>query len=675
MALSEFSPEIVQGQLLQSSQQRVFVRPGGLPPTLLPDEVSISLDLFDGQRTTRQIAEELYRLNGKVQIKEIFQTLHKLVELELLANGEEFVSQINQKKSIERRPLPIFFRPLFKKSLVTAFQDEKSFITLYWIFSILITAMGIFSLLRFWPESLPSNWMKIQGSYVIGVGILWVVHSAALSLQAAFQVIITFFSSGIFPGLEIAFSPFGLYLKTHDVGDSVKRSVLNRLFYLLVSILSPTIAVGLIVSLTGSAELSLHLSVLLPMYLLVLLDPYRKSQLSHFFAEISSGTASSLLPYLKKRSLVSITRGREEVQNEAVLIVYSTLAIVWSFLAYELLVELASRNLPNLLAAVLYEGGGQKVFAGLILLVLVGFLLYMVAEILSTLFVNLVQPILNPIFRIRNRSKKKIDSSIDLKQKCEVLEKTHLFASLGQGFLERVAEIATPELHKKGSRIIIQGDPANEVYVVASGSAVVEKRTGSGLVQRFTTISTGAVVGESALLKDMKRGADVIALEDILLLQIPRNFFDSVEDEENLKKVMGRIMISQYASTSDLFENVPIEATNLVTELGEVEECQPGQVVIEKHSPSKDFYLLLRGKVEVRKSDDVTATISEGGFFGEVALIANVPRTAQVKTLEKSVLLRLSAESFWKVLSEHLNLALYLETVADLRLTDSEAGA
>jgi ATP-binding cassette subfamily B protein len=62
--------------------------------------------------------------------------------------------------------------------------------------------------------------------------------------------------------------------------------------------------------------------------------------------------------------------------------------------------------------------------------------------------------------------------------------------------------------------------------------------------------------------------------------------------------------------------------------------------------------------------------LSQSNFFGEIALIANIPRTASIRTLEPSVFFKISADAFWEILVQHMDLGVFLETVSESRLRE-----
>ena len=81
------------------------------------------------------------------------------------------------------------------------------------------------------------------------------------------------------------------------------------------------------------------------------------------------------------------------------------------------------------------------------------------------------------------------------------------------------------------------------------------------------------------------------------------------------------------------------------------EQHPAGRTVIHQGDPGDRFYLIVRGSVEVLRDDGAgavrsIATLQDGDYFGELALLRNQPRMASVRTLVPSVLLTLQREQF-----------------------------
>lgn len=70
-----------------------------------------------------------------------------------------------------------------------------------------------------------------------------------------------------------------------------------------------------------------------------------------------------------------------------------------------------------------------------------------------------------------------------------------------------------------------------------------------------------------------------------------------------------------------------------------------GEVLFDEGETTKEMYILLKGCVEVVKGDAVVAYINaSGSFIGEMATLLDAPRTAMVRTKDKSVMLKVMPE-------------------------------
>lgn len=83
----------------------------------------------------------------------------------------------------------------------------------------------------------------------------------------------------------------------------------------------------------------------------------------------------------------------------------------------------------------------------------------------------------------------------------------------------------------------------------------------------------------------------------------------------------------------------------------------PGTVLIEEGRIGNEFFIVLEGKVEVRRGDHVIATRGPGEFFGEIALLDKRPRTATVAVIEPVVVEVLSRQEFSSLLAQAPELA------------------
>ncbi len=93
------------------------------------------------------------------------------------------------------------------------------------------------------------------------------------------------------------------------------------------------------------------------------------------------------------------------------------------------------------------------------------------------------------------------------------------------------------------------------------------------------------------------------------------------------------------------------ELTSFAQNIEEVEYA-PGEILLEEGREGHNFYVLLKGKLSVAKGKRILSEITPVGYVGEMAIIESKPRSATVKALEKSTLLRIPADLFQEYLLE-----------------------
>ena len=98
-----------------------------------------------------------------------------------------------------------------------------------------------------------------------------------------------------------------------------------------------------------------------------------------------------------------------------------------------------------------------------------------------------------------------------------------------------------------------------------------------------------------------------------------------------------------------------------------------GDLIVGEGASGVGFYLVLDGKVEVRRGNRVLATLGKGEFFGEMSLIDDQPRSADVIAVAPTRCCALSSWAFNALVKTKPDIALAMlrELVKRLRAADS----
>lgn len=101
-------------------------------------------------------------------------------------------------------------------------------------------------------------------------------------------------------------------------------------------------------------------------------------------------------------------------------------------------------------------------------------------------------------------------------------------------------------------------------------------------------------------------------------------------------------------------------------------DFRTGKVLTREGERGREFFILLDGEAEVRRRGKKLATRGAGEFFGEIALVSNVPRVATVTTTSPVRALVITDRDFRSLLRSSPPIALkVLEAVAQRIPTDA----
>jgi CRP-like cAMP-binding protein len=122
----------------------------------------------------------------------------------------------------------------------------------------------------------------------------------------------------------------------------------------------------------------------------------------------------------------------------------------------------------------------------------------------------------------------------------------------------------------------------------------------------------------------------------------------------------------------ELLRQVPLFAGCSKRELGEIATLADelsfpvGKTLISEGKLGHEFFVLIDGEVEVRMKGRKVKNLAGGSFFGEMALVASLPRNATVTVVSPVRVLVVHEQAFRRLLRDSPGIQLkVLQTLAD----------
>ncbi|ORY39904.1 camp-binding domain-like protein [Rhizoclosmatium globosum] len=94
-----------------------------------------------------------------------------------------------------------------------------------------------------------------------------------------------------------------------------------------------------------------------------------------------------------------------------------------------------------------------------------------------------------------------------------------------------------------------------------------------------------------------------------------------------------------------------------------------GDFIFNQGEKSTEMFFILSGTVNIIVNGTVVSSCSDGSFFGEVALIANMPRTASIQAVTSCNVYSLSADDFNDILLDYKDIRDRIDLIYEERMS------
>jgi CRP-like cAMP-binding protein len=99
-----------------------------------------------------------------------------------------------------------------------------------------------------------------------------------------------------------------------------------------------------------------------------------------------------------------------------------------------------------------------------------------------------------------------------------------------------------------------------------------------------------------------------------------------------------------------------------------------GKVLCKEGDWAREFFVIVEGETRVSKKGRKVATLADGDFFGEIALVEKVPRTATVTATTPLRVLVLTNNAFWSLIDRYPGIERKILRALAHRVVNTERG-
>ncbi|CAD8182738.1 unnamed protein product [Paramecium pentaurelia] len=242
-----------------------------------------------------------------------------------------------------------------------------------------------------------------------------------------------------------------------------------------------------------------------------------------------------------------------------------------------------------------------------------------------------------------------IPKSQDLRERIEnKLNGVFMFQALDQNERNIIIDAMEEKHFNPGDWIINQGDDGNELYVVAQGQLDCFRRFSKDqepkLIKQY---QSGDMFGELALLYNAPRAASIQSNTESVLFALDRSTFNAIVKEATVKR---REHYEDVLSKVEILKSIDsYEKTQICDGLKE-QHFKAQDYIIKEGEEGNKFYIVVKGTLIALKQNEEVLRYQSGDYFGELALLNQVPRQATIQAETDSIVVYLDYQAFIRLI-------------------------
>ncbi|HSW60709.1 MAG TPA: cyclic nucleotide-binding domain-containing protein [bacterium] len=381
------------------------------------------------------------------------------------------------------------------------------------------------------------------------------------------------------------------------------------------------------------------------------------TMLSGFFVQGEGSTST----FLRRRFIKDLFTTKKNSAETDRLILLSTLGLIWLYGIYEYFWHVANSTLSYLLADTLSASGFTFVLISISLVFIVLPVILPLTGGLIVVLGNLGSVASTPLARMRRLADRITSKNVPSKAHIVAfLSQIPLFSGLDETALASLCSHIRLIRYGAKRKIIAQGDNGDSFYTIVSGVAEVVVENASGVEKVVETLSTGDSFGEIALLEEIPRTAGIVTKIPSAVFEIGRESFEKfvVSSAGGKEKVTDMIRFGKLLMSNPMFSFMSPRQLSHVIMKFKTEKIPAGKLFFDQGDKGDKFYLIKEGTVHIRRSEGsevvLDRKLEQGDFFGEIALIKEVSRTAKAMAVSDCTVATLTKEEFLEIIGHSI---------------------
>ncbi|HVT59967.1 MAG TPA: cyclic nucleotide-binding domain-containing protein [Thermoanaerobaculia bacterium] len=282
------------------------------------------------------------------------------------------------------------------------------------------------------------------------------------------------------------------------------------------------------------------------------------------------------------------------------------------------------------------------------------------------------------------------------------LRRWDIFSHFSEEQLSQLGDCVERRCLEPNEIILREGEPTTGTYLIESGGVRIMRKTPYGMFA-LATLRPGHLFGETSFVDGNARSGDALTVAETELLAFnPEALAGLMERDQRFsvalywsfwKSLSGKLRQTNeeltkffsetgkpassrpppaakdasgefhidLASKRKLFQEQRLSnlEINFLTSLSRERKFAPLQQIFREGEPGEEMYVVLEGRVMISKyipgaGEEALAFLERGDYFGEMALIDNVQRSADAKASDSgAVVLAISRDVLAGILDIH----------------------